>query len=575
MNIQTLLLNSFKTSNIRKNNKNEKKFENYASIVQQKHIMPSSSLMLAFMGGYSLNINQVFENISEKQFPPDIKEMLAKEVNSKSNTDKTLYDVHFEKYKDILDCYSLDELKEKYPEFQDVISVYDIDAKEGSFVDKFLNNKSEVFANNEDLTLQLIKLYWGQGFSLTDLSDYVAKNSQDGKGINLYYLMKEKLNIPFMNSRYAQILKLSNKEYNEQFTSQMSIKLREAKEAKEQMAQGEAVIIPRGELSQSHKKHISDSLKAYYLKNPEKIYDMSIRQKRFFEENPEKREEMSEIMSIAWNRTDEGQSVLKYLRKFIKKYNNSSIIDTELLLKEKLDDNKKTALVVFWQKNPWAKEKMSVAVKTGAEIYKKEKVELETLAKFHTIKGEKIVFNLAPTQIIKNIKKWAQEMGYDTEHCMFLLGIAFGDDDNSLKAELENNSFLIKSKKLSDKYGKNNMKQADLLASCLHHTLMKFEKMLKEENMKLPNCIKKDKANIEFLKNTYNFACIVYGIPTIEDLRTKNINSEYSIQQISNVYSVIMDAALKINCEELGEFMDKELDKSYEELQKPVIQRLF
>ena len=147
----------------------------------------------AFLGGYSLNLSKINENLKEEQYPPDIYESVQNTLKQGNPQNKTLYDIHFEKYEGVLDCYSLDELKEKYPEFKNVISIYDTEGKEGSFIRNFIEGKSEVFQQDEDLTLQLIKLYWGQGFSLNDLSKHVSENLNNKENFNLYYTMVKKL----------------------------------------------------------------------------------------------------------------------------------------------------------------------------------------------------------------------------------------------------------------------------------------------------------------------------------------------------------------------------------------------
>ena len=62
----------------------------------------------------------------------------------------------------------------------------------------------------------MIKLYWGEGFSLSDLRKYAA-------GQDLHYTMK-KLNIPFVSRDYGHILKLSDPEYNARLTREMTEK---------------------------------------------------------------------------------------------------------------------------------------------------------------------------------------------------------------------------------------------------------------------------------------------------------------------------------------------------------------
>ena len=382
------------------------------NFVQKENLsMPTSAHYLSFTAGFTIDLAQTYSRLNSEDYPQDIEEMTLEELKAKNPENKTLHDIHFEKYKGVLDCYSLDELKEKYPEFEDVVSAFDVKAKDESFIGKFQNNESEIFTSEEDLTLQLIKLYWGQGFSLSDLSNYIAKQDKDNKGINLYYTMK-KLNIPLMNPRYANVLKLSNKEYNERFTSQLAIKLKEAHEAKIQKQEGEPVVIPRGELSEAHKKHISDGLKKYYQEHPEKLFEMSKRQKAFYQENPERAKEMSEIMFYAWNETQEGKSLMKHISKFMKKFNGSTITAQEISDFTKLDSEKRNAIDAFWKKNGWAKKQLSIAMKKAFEYKKEDKEDLrkrsEAIKKIKltgkTIPNVQISYNVVPTQLQNNIK---------------------------------------------------------------------------------------------------------------------------------------------------------------------------
>ena len=48
---------------------------------------------------------------------------------------------------------------------KDVKSIYEIESKKG-FIGDFLNGKNNKFPSDPDLTLQLIKLYWGEGLPM-------------------------------------------------------------------------------------------------------------------------------------------------------------------------------------------------------------------------------------------------------------------------------------------------------------------------------------------------------------------------------------------------------------------------
>ena len=372
--------------------------------------LPSTNNYLAFLGGYSLDLAQTYKNLDENEYPPDIKENVKKTLEN-NEKNKTLYDVHYEKYKGVLDCYSLDELKQKYPEFSCVESAYEVSAEPESFVGQFQNDELELFQYDEDLTLQLIKLYWGEGLSLNDLSNYIKENSVDGKGKSLYYAMSKKLNIPLMKRNYAHVLKLSDKEYNEHFTKALSEKLIEAQQRRIQKQEGEPVYIPRGALTKEHKEHISQSLKEYYENNPAAVYNLSNRQKKYYEDNPDAKERLSNVLDYAWNNTREGQTVKKYLSKFAKKQ-NQQLSDDELTCKKDMNSQKSGCLKDFWAKNSWAREKWSIAMKKGYEYQSEFEKAIEFLDG-KSKANEKLFFSILPTAVVDDIENHARKTNFD------------------------------------------------------------------------------------------------------------------------------------------------------------------
>jgi len=563
MNISSIFSNNLRNNYYLKTNKENKIKENDFKKSDFNNLpLITSNQMLAFLGGYTLKLDETFNQLNDEQYPPDIQEMVLEEVINGNPDKKTLYDVHFEKYKGVLDCFSLDELKEKYPEFSEVNSAYDVFAKEDSFIGKFQQKESDAFPYYEDLTLQLIKLYWGQGFSLSDLSKYIAQNSKEGKGINIQPAMAKKLNIPLMHPRYASVLKLSNKEYNEKFTQEMSLKRKEAKEAKEQLAQGEPVVIPRGKLSEVHKLHISQGLKKHFEEHPEKLYKMSERQKRFYEEHPEKKEEMSDIMTYAWNETPEGKSLQKYIEKFAKKY-NTKISSQELTLEKDLDESKQTMLTSFWQKNPWACEKLSIAIKKGRIAQETRSKYLDEVKNAKTIPGVRMVFNLAPEKLTARVLKWAQEQNIDTKNLILFKSIISYKEDESTGISPDN-IYVKKGKELISKYYNAHPNHADLATTCLHRTLLDLQFALKHDNKKLPKEMRDNPTHIELMKYAYNAACYRNDIPVEENLNVKNANQEIDINQIYQAYGDIMQQAMILGHYEFAEYMDNKLNETYD-----------
>lgn len=551
-------ISNFKTI---KQNKSQK--QNYE---QKTFMCPTTSQYLAFCGGYSVDLAQTYNQLYDMQYPKDIQKVVLETIQKGNIEDKTLYDIHFEKYKEVLDCYSLDELKEKFPEFNGVISANDVETTPESFIGKFQNNELELFSKDEDLTLQLIKLYWGQGFSLTDLSNYIAKNDKNSQGINLYYAMTKKLNIPVMNRRYALVLKLSNKEYNEKFTSEMSIRLKEAKEAKIQKAQGEVVVIPRGELSEAHKEHISRSLKKYYQENPDKIYEMSARQKRFYEENPQKREELSEVASRAWNKTQEGASVLKALIKHMKK-DGEQITAQELSNPFKITGKKNLLLEAFWKRNAWAREKFSIAMKKSWAVQKQKqetnsKVNIEDV--FKTVEGEKMRFSLMPSRIRREVFSWASKKGYDVTNLIINEALIYNkvdypDYDDIIKENIE----LVN--KITNEFLQENEKIADVRVTCLLRAIVKLQAALKE-NRNLPESLKNKQEKINIMDYKLNFLCFAYDLPTPDNMNARTVTKEHTSEEVEQIYGELMEQAIALGCYDFGEYMDKVLDKAYMEL---------
>ena len=519
---------------------------NVSSMPAQNQMMPDYRFYQSFLGGYTTNLAQTYKNLSPEQYPSsDIMDAIKKELQN-PDTDKTLYDIHFQKYKGVLDCFDLFDLAQKYPEFNFVEPAEYTDAQKGSFLDDVKNGQYEIFNNGEDLTLQLIKLYWGQGFSLSDLSKYIEKNTKDSKSINLYYTMK-KLNIPLMTQKYGAVLKLSNKEYNEKFTSQMSIKLKEAKEAREQCAQGEPVIIPRGELSSSHKDHISQGLKKHFREHPEKIFEMSERQKKFYEENPEKKEELSAVMDYAWNKTQEGKSVARGLSRFLKKQCNLNIKETEI--SEKFNTINKSALALFWNKNAWAKAQFSQAVSKGWEY-------LDT---FKIQDVETKITRILPKKLSNKIELWAQKQGYDVEQgtigalFLFTQESPFSDEEEQRVQNITHNYF--------EKFPHD----ADCQATVLQFAMLSIINDL-EKDINLPKSLRSKKTEIQLLKDFLIEKCEQNKIFKIQNhkgkpqkLPVEGIDST----TINKIYIDFMSFIYYLHLDNIIPYCEQKLDESY------------
>lgn len=366
--------------------------------------VPSAAQILSFTGGYSLNLAETIKHLdklaSKKSdvYPPQIREWAGIILEEGNKTKETLISVHKKFYESLKDCFTLDEAKKKFPEFKDVIPAENVKVHEGSFIDDFQKGKLEYFDNDEDLSLQLLKLYWGEGFSINDLRRY-----SDGK--NLSHTLN-KLNIPTVDRTYGQLLKLSDPEYNERLTKEMTAKRLAALDRKAQESSGEPVYIKRGPLSAEHKKHISEGLQKYYEQNPEAVYNLSERQRKFYEENPDRAKLLSRVTTKAWY-VFGADKIKAAMSAFMKKQGVKTFDTSKLETPLALTKEESSVMKKFWASHDWARKSFS---KNMTYAWKKVKEE------------QTIVYDvrLAPQNFIKRMVKWAEEQGINLKEEDFI-----------------------------------------------------------------------------------------------------------------------------------------------------------
>lgn len=366
--------------------------------------VPSAAQILSFTGGYSLNLAETIKHLdklaSKKSdvYPPQIREWAGIILEEGNKTKETLISVHKKFYESLKDCFTLDEAKKKFPEFKDVIPAENVKVHEGSFIDDFQKGKLEYFDNDEDLSLQLLKLYWGEGFSINDLRRY-----SDGK--NLSHTLN-KLNIPTVDRTYGQLLKLSDPEYNERLTKEMTAKRLAALDRKAQESSGEPVYIKRGPLSAEHKKHISEGLQKYHEQNPEAVYNLSERQRKFYEENPDRAKLLSRVTTKAWY-VFGADKIKAAMSAFMKKQGVKTFDTSKLETPLALTKEESSVMKKFWASHDWARKSFS---KNMTYAWKKVKEE------------QTIVYDvrLAPQNFIKRMVKWAEEQGINLKEEDFI-----------------------------------------------------------------------------------------------------------------------------------------------------------
>lgn len=372
--------------------------ENYSTPSSQHYIGYQPN----FTGGYSLDLGETVSRLDKlvskypDLYPKNVREWAGMILEEGNKTKDTLISIHRKLYENIKDCFSLSELKAKFPEFEGVKSANDVEYKKGSLLEDLLSGKIEEFNTDEDLTLQLIKLYWGEGFSLNDLSQYAG-------GRNLSYVM-DKLGIPKVNQHYGHILKFSDPEYNARLTKQMTEKRMQTLDMKAQQQEGEPVYIPSKRegrpLSEEHKKHISEGLLRSYRENPERAFNMSERQKQYYRENPEQADIFHRVLLKTWHAAG-AEDIRKALARYLRTHKLPDATIDEISSPEKLSKGRSDIMRKFWADNPWANKRFS---KYMEYAWKKVKEEQDMF----------YVIELTPRTFKRRFMEWCEKEGLDT-----------------------------------------------------------------------------------------------------------------------------------------------------------------
>ena len=406
MKIYSITPNKF-NRNIQLNNSNTKNGINSTREEIKNSNLPSTQQYLAFTGGYSLDLAKTIERLDilakkkSNLYPPNVREWAGMILQEGNKAKETLIDIHKKFYSSLKDCFSIEEVKKKFPEFKDVLSDNEVEFSKGSIFESFKKGELEYFDKDEDFSLQLLKLYWGEGFSLNDLKKYT--NGQD-----LYYTIK-KFKIPTVDRDYGHILKLSDPAYNERLTKEMTEKRLATLDRKAQINGGEPLYIKRGPMSAEQKKRISEGLVKFYEQNPERILDISERQKEFYRENPERAEILSRVSHKAWNIFG-ADRIKTAMSKFMKGKGFKDFEVEELEEPLNLSKQKSSAISQFWAANDWARKSFA---KNMEFAWKKVKEENE---QFYTI-------DITPDAFKAKFFKWAKEKGIDTNELKFEMTI--------------------------------------------------------------------------------------------------------------------------------------------------------
>lgn len=392
-----ILNNSFLNSKKVSFNNQSTKHNSYNSH-QKSNAMLNASYILSYCGGKSLNLSQTQKQIERfGKFPPDIKENITKELETGNLENKTLVDIHKEKYSSLNDLDTIEEARFFFNEFKGVLSDSQIKYNKNSFIDKVKKGEIEYFDPDVDVALQLLQMHWADGFSINELK-YLINQDID-------YAFKA-LKIPKMDKVYMRYLQLSDKKYNENYTQKLSQRLKEASKLRKSKRQNETFdnesqiktgvlnsSKKRAPLSDEHKKKISQSLIKYYEEHKKEVLEVSDEFLDKIEKSPQEKEIFSQVMLRAW-KYPETKSVRKAMSKYMKK----DITDEEIMGITQRNSQIRKNLKGFYEKNKWAKEQLSKAM---VKSWARQK-ELEEMGLVYEPCGNIEIF---PSKIAKEIER--------------------------------------------------------------------------------------------------------------------------------------------------------------------------
>lgn len=500
--------------------------------------LPSTAQYLSFRGGYSLNLSQTIkglDKLAEKEssvYPKHIREWAGMILEGGNKAKETLIDIHKKYYEALKSCTTLEQAKSKFPEFSDVLPDNAVGYSKNSFGYVVKNGLLECFDKDEDLSLQILKLYYGEGFSLNDLKQYAG-------GKDIYYTMK-KLNIPTLNKDYGHILKFSDPEYNERLTAEMTFKRRLTLDKKAMEETGDPVYIPRGPLSKEHRQHISEGLLKYHAEHPEKVFEMSERQKQFYEENPEKAAIFKRVMNKAWG-VGGADRIKKALSDFMKGKGFKDFKANELDNPLSINGAKSKTIKQFWGANEWAKKAFS---KNMEYAWKKVKEENEM----------SYILDVTPSGYKNKFFKWAKEQGINTEDLKF--EVTYYPHKSEMN-NLDKSKLSVYTRRFSDEAVDDEpSKMADSYVMALFNTNKELSKI------NLSKVSKEQRELVEYMKMHIRGSVMENSLLPLRMTNFKVLDT----QEAQKAYVVLLQECMDRHNTKFVDMLNKHLNESYDKL---------
>ena len=156
-----------------------------------------------FGAAKDINLKYIYQ-VHFDILPKRIQEEVEKLVKAGKQDSITLYDLHKDKYAPLLDCKTLDEARNTFLEFREVLDADAVIVHKSPNIKKIMEKVSL-----EDLSLHLLKERWANLKTL----DEIAKDLGLKNRVGITWL-KDKIRVPDFAKNYTTLLRSSDETYN-------------------------------------------------------------------------------------------------------------------------------------------------------------------------------------------------------------------------------------------------------------------------------------------------------------------------------------------------------------------------
>ncbi len=227
------------------------------------------SSYLSFKGAKDINLNYIIKNRAYL-LPERMIDVVENVLKTQCSEMPTLLELHKSTYEPLLKCKNLDEAKRLFPEFSDVKQANDVFQRNTGNIKRLAENNFL----DEKFSLRVLQGLWAKLQTQDELARTLGLKDRRALGWVL-----SKIEIKGCGKNYKNLLKSSDEKLNKEIAEKTRV------------------------WNASHPDFVEYRNKCAIdaLKKPENREASSLRMKKFYEENPQKRKEVSEKSKKYWS----------------------------------------------------------------------------------------------------------------------------------------------------------------------------------------------------------------------------------------------------------------------------------